>query len=165
MTAELAKRRRCVSASSWLCVCSACSRCIAVFGQLRFGEKTKTYKAEFTNVTGLENGDFVRIAGVEVGKVKKISIQPDTTALVEFTADDSVVLTEGSRAVIRYDDLIGGRYLALVEGAGGTAKLNAGRHDSAGPHLAGAGPGRADRWFPAAVPRWIPIRSTRCPAS
>ena len=40
----------------------------AVFGQLRFGEKTNTYKAEFINVTGLENGDFVRIAGVEVGQ-------------------------------------------------------------------------------------------------
>ena len=36
------------------------------------------------------------------------------------------MLTEGSRAVIRYDDLIGGRYLALQEGAGGTAKLNPG---------------------------------------
>lgn len=98
----------------------------AVFGELRFGEVTKTYKAEFTNVTGLENGDFVRIAGVELGKVKKVAIQPDTTALVEFTADESVVLTEGSRAVIRYDDLIGGRYLALQEGAGGTAKLKPG---------------------------------------
>jgi phospholipid/cholesterol/gamma-HCH transport system substrate-binding protein len=98
----------------------------AVFGQLRFGEKANTYRAVFTNVTGLENGDFVRIAGVEVGKVEKISIQDDTTALVEFTADQSVVLTEGNRAVIRYDDLIGGRYLALQEGAGGTAKLNPG---------------------------------------
>ena len=98
----------------------------AVFGQLRFGEKARTYNAEFVNVTGLENGDFVRIAGVEVGQVKKVEIQPDTTALVEFTADDSVVLTEGSRAVIRYDDLIGGRYLALEEGTGGTKKLNAG---------------------------------------
>src|SRR6267154_5752184 len=98
----------------------------AVFGQLRFGEKTHPYQAEFTNVTGLKNGDFVRIAGVEVGQVKKVAIRRDTTALVEFNADDSVVLTEGSRAVIRYDDLIGGRYLALEEGAGGTAKLNAG---------------------------------------
>jgi len=98
----------------------------AVFGQLRFGEKTHTYRAEFTNVTGLETNDFVRIAGVEVGQVKKVAIQPDTTALVEFTADDSVVLTEGSRAVIRYDDLIGGRYLALEEGAGETKKLNPG---------------------------------------
>jgi phospholipid/cholesterol/gamma-HCH transport system substrate-binding protein len=98
----------------------------AVFGQLRFGEKAHTYDAAFTNVTGLEKNDFVRIAGVEVGQVKKVAIQPDTTALVEFTADDSVVLTEGSRAVIRYDDLIGGRYLALEEGAGGTKKLKPG---------------------------------------
>jgi phospholipid/cholesterol/gamma-HCH transport system substrate-binding protein len=98
----------------------------AVFGELRFGEVTKSYKAEFTNVTGLENGDFVRIAGVEVGKVKKVAIQPDTTALVEFTADESVVLTEGTRAVIRYDDLIGGRYLALQEGTGGTTTLKPG---------------------------------------
>jgi phospholipid/cholesterol/gamma-HCH transport system substrate-binding protein len=98
----------------------------AVFGQMRFGEKTHSYLAEFTNVTGLENGDFVRIAGVEVGQVKKVAIQPDTTALVEFSADQSVVLTEGSRAVIRYDDLIGGRYLSLQEGAGGTARLKPG---------------------------------------
>ena len=98
----------------------------AVFGQMRFGEKSHQYRAEFINVTGLETNDFVRIAGVEVGKVKKVEIQPDTTALVEFSADDSVVLTQGSRAVIRYDDLIGGRYLALEEGAGGTGKLSPG---------------------------------------
>lgn len=98
----------------------------AVFGQMRFGEKSQQYRAEFVNVTGLETNDFVRIAGVEVGKVENVEIQPDTTAVVEFTADDSVVLTQGSRAVIRYDDLIGGRYLALEEGAGGTEKLNPG---------------------------------------
>ncbi len=98
----------------------------AVFGQLRFGEATNTYTAEFTNVTGLENDDFVRIAGVEVGQVKEVAIQPDTTALVQFTADQSVVLTEGTRAVIRYDDLIGGRYLALQEGTGSTATLKPG---------------------------------------
>jgi phospholipid/cholesterol/gamma-HCH transport system substrate-binding protein len=98
---------------------------LAVFAQLRF-EEEQVYNAEFTNVSGLENGNFVRIAGVEVGKVKKISIKDDTTALVEFSADDSVVLTEGSRAVIRYDDLIGGRYLALEEGVGGTNQLRPG---------------------------------------
>jgi phospholipid/cholesterol/gamma-HCH transport system substrate-binding protein len=98
---------------------------LAVFAQLRF-QAERTYKAEFTNVSGLINGNFVRIAGVEVGKVKKISIEPNTTALVEFTADDSVVLTQGSKAVIRYDNLIGGRYLAIEEGAGGTQKLNPG---------------------------------------
>ena len=67
----------------------------AVFGQLRF-QSEKTYNALFTNVTGLEINQFVRIAGVEVGKVTNISIEPDTTARVEFSADDSVVLTQGS---------------------------------------------------------------------
>ena len=99
---------------------------LAVFAQLRFQDE-KTYRAEFTNVTGLLSGNFVRIGGVEVGKVKRISIKPKTAvAVVEFSADDSVVLTQGNRAVIRYNDLIGGRYLALEEGAGGTRRLNAG---------------------------------------
>jgi phospholipid/cholesterol/gamma-HCH transport system substrate-binding protein len=80
----------------------------------------------FSNVTGLKADDFVRIAGVEVGKVTNLAIQDDSTVVVDFTAQDSVVLTEGSRAVIRYDDLIGGRYLQLVEGAGGTRTLSPG---------------------------------------
>lgn len=95
----------------------------AMFGEFRF-QQEQTYHAEFSNVSGLEGGNFVRIAGVEVGKVKSISVQPDATVVVRFTADDSVVLTKGSRAAIRYDDLIGGRYLALEEGAGGIEKLD-----------------------------------------
>ncbi len=94
----------------------------AVFAQLRFTAE-RDYRAEFSNVTGLESGDFVRVAGVEVGKVTSITLQPDSSLLVQFTASDAVVLTEGSRAVIRYDDLIGGRYLGLEEGPGATAKL------------------------------------------
>ena len=97
----------------------------AIFAELRFQEE-KTYRAVFTNVTGLEVDQFVRVAGVEVGKVKNIAIQPDTSLLVEFSADDSVVLTEGTRATIRYDDLINGRYVGLEEGVGGTKKLNPG---------------------------------------
>lgn len=98
----------------------------AIFSQLRFGETEQGYRAEFTNVGGMEPGDFVRIAGVEVGKVGEMRIRDDGTVLVDFTADESVVLTEGTRAVIRYDDLIGGRYLGLQEGTGDTSRLQAG---------------------------------------
>ena len=98
---------------------------VTVFGQFRF-QTGKNYFAAFTNVSGLKDGDIVRIAGVEVGKVQKISVNRDATVRVEFSADDSVVLTEGSRAVIRYDDLIGNRFLALMEGAGGTKTLRPG---------------------------------------
>jgi phospholipid/cholesterol/gamma-HCH transport system substrate-binding protein len=98
---------------------------LTIFAQFRFGSG-QNYRAEFTDVTGLENGNFVRIAGVEVGKVGDITLQRNGTVVVQFSADDSVVLTEGSRAVIRWDNVIGGRYLALEEGAGGTHKLSSG---------------------------------------
>ncbi|MGV0734595.1 MCE family protein [Mycolicibacter sinensis] len=97
-----------------------------VFGQLRFQYKN-TYSAEFTNIGGLQQGDFVRIAGVEVGKVKRISIRPDTTVVVEFSADDTVVLTEGTQALIRWDSIIGDRYLELKEGVGGVKRLDPGQ--------------------------------------
>lgn len=98
---------------------------ITIYAQLRF-QKEATYNAVFNTVSGLKNGNFVRIAGVEVGKVQNITIRDDASALVTFSADTSVVLTEGSRAVIRYDDLIGGRSMALEEGAGSTKVLPAG---------------------------------------
>lgn len=111
---------------AFVAVClAAMSLMFLVFGQLRFQPET-TYQARFAEVSGLANGNFVRIAGVEVGKVKKISIQDDSTVLVEFSTRPSVVLTEGSKAVIRWQDLIGGRYLALEEGAGGVKRLNPG---------------------------------------
>lgn len=97
----------------------------AIFAQLRF-EPENTYKALFNNVTGLDDGNFVRIAGVEVGKVKRITVRPDALVEVEFSTDRSVGLTEGSRAVIRYSDLVGGRYLALEEGPGGTKVIRPG---------------------------------------
>lgn len=99
---------------------------IAVFGEVRFDDG-KTYFAEFTNVSNLREGKLVRIAGVEVGKVTKISINADATVRVEFTAEDSVPLTEGTLAVIRYDNLFGDRYLALEEGPGGVNVLRPGQ--------------------------------------
>ena len=93
-----------------------------VFAQLRYQPEAQ-YAAEFANISGLKEGDFVRIAGVEVGKVKRISIRPDTVVVVQFAADDSVVLTEGTRALVRYQDVVGHRYLELQEGAGGLNRL------------------------------------------
>jgi phospholipid/cholesterol/gamma-HCH transport system substrate-binding protein len=98
---------------------------VTVFAQFRFNGG-KNYSAEFTNVSGLKNGDLVRIAGVEIGKVQGIVFNPDATLRVSFSTDDSVVLTEATRAAIRYDNVIGGRYLALEEGTGDTRILESG---------------------------------------
>src|ERR1700758_4393696 len=99
---------------------------LAIFANFRFGQGN-TSAADFTNVSGLKTGQFVRIAGVEVGQVKKISVNRDATVRVEFSTDASVVLTEGTRAVIRYDNLVGGRFMALEEGTGSLTKLKPGQ--------------------------------------
>lgn len=87
----------------------------AVFGDLRFGER-KHYTAQFTDISGLKKSDFVRIAGVEVGQIQDVSIDREARVLVGFSTDESVRLTTSSRAMVRYDNLIGGRYLELREG-------------------------------------------------
>ena len=95
---------------------------IAVFGQLRF-EDRNGYSAVFTNISGLKSGNFVRIAGVEVGKVGDLDLHRDGTVTVGFAVDKGVRLTEGTKAVVRYENLIGDRYLALEEGPGPPKRL------------------------------------------
>jgi phospholipid/cholesterol/gamma-HCH transport system substrate-binding protein len=107
-----------------LCVVGAFALMV-VFGQQRFA-KEQLYRAEFTDVSGLIPQNFVRIAGVEVGQVKKISIQQNSTAIVEFSTDPSVVLTDATKAAVRWDNPIGDRYLALLEGTGGRKRLDPG---------------------------------------
>jgi phospholipid/cholesterol/gamma-HCH transport system substrate-binding protein len=99
---------------------------LLVFAQLRFEEET-SYRALFTNVSGLEVGNFVRVAGVEVGKVKHVTVDDNAVAEVEFSASETVKLTQGTRAVIRYDNLVGDRYVELLEGTGSTQLLAAGQ--------------------------------------
>jgi phospholipid/cholesterol/gamma-HCH transport system substrate-binding protein len=95
---------------------------IAVFGQLRFEDRTG-YQAVFTNISGLKSGNFVRIAGVEVGKVGDLTLHRDGTVTVGFSVDKGVRLTDGTKAVVRYENLIGDRYLALDEGPGSPRRL------------------------------------------
>ncbi|WP_246398283.1 MCE family protein [Mycobacterium vicinigordonae] len=119
-------RRAAMALVVFVVVCAMCAfGLLAVFAQLRFDD-VQAYRAVFSDVSGLKEGDFVRIAGVEVGKVKKISITKEGTALVEFSANATVALTNSTAAAIRWADPIGTRYLALLEGADGARKLNPG---------------------------------------
>lgn len=98
---------------------------VTVFGQFRFDSRVG-YRAEFTNVSGLKGGNFVRIAGVEIGKVTKMTLRPDGTVTVDFSIDRGLTLTEGTRAAVRYENLIGDRYLSLDQGPGSVRTLQAG---------------------------------------
>jgi phospholipid/cholesterol/gamma-HCH transport system substrate-binding protein len=79
---------------------------------------THRYQARFTDVTGLAKGDTVRIAGVTVGEVQKIEIVDRRNAQVTFTVRREHTLPASATAAVRYQNLVGQRYVALGQGTG-----------------------------------------------
>jgi virulence factor Mce-like protein len=85
-----------------------------------YGTQT-AYRAEFTDVAGLVEGDEVRIAGVRVGQVTGIGLgdeQDRPTAVVDLEVSADVPIPAAVRATIKYRNLVGQRYIALTEGEG-----------------------------------------------
>ncbi|MFM9035322.1 MAG: MCE family protein [Mycobacterium sp.] len=91
----------------------------AIFGQYRGGPEN-TYTAVFDDVSSLKSGDSVRVAGVRVGTVRNVTLQPDNTVTVGFGADSDIALTSGTKAAVRYLNLVGDRYLELLDTPGST---------------------------------------------
>ena len=85
-----------------------------VFSDSRTGS-TNDYSAVFKDASRLKAGDSVRVAGVRVGTVTGVSLQEDRSVLVDFDADRNTVLTTGTQAAIRYLNLVGDRYMELVD--------------------------------------------------
>jgi phospholipid/cholesterol/gamma-HCH transport system substrate-binding protein len=81
---------------------------------------TQGYSARFTDVTSLNTGDDVRIAGVKVGQVTSINVVDRRQAEVGFTVQGDVTLPASVTATIKYRNLVGQRYIALGQGPGDT---------------------------------------------
>jgi len=89
----------------------------AIFAQYRGGPQNR-YTAVFDDVSSLKEGDSVRVAGVRVGSISRVNLEPDNTVTVGFGADRDIVLTSGTKAAVRYLNLVGDRYLELVDSPG-----------------------------------------------
>lgn len=72
------------------------------------------YTAAFTDVSGLDVGNDVRISGVQVGKVQAIRLD-GRTAQVDFTALNDHPVYRNTIAAVRYQNLLGQRYVELVQ--------------------------------------------------
>ncbi|MDT8387967.1 MAG: outer membrane lipid asymmetry maintenance protein MlaD [Thiogranum sp.] len=82
-----------------------------------FEPETWSVEARFTSVSGLKEGSLVELAGVRVGKVRSITLDPDTyEAVVHMNLDRRVALQEDSVASIRTAGIIGDRYVKLSPG-------------------------------------------------
>lgn len=86
-----------------------------IMGNIGLGD-AREYHAIFSSASNLQEGDDVRVAGVNVGEVKKVEHHDRSMAKVTFTVETGVELTSASTAEIRFLNLIGDRYLALEEG-------------------------------------------------
>lgn len=96
----------------------------ATIGNFGVG-KTTTYHAQFSDVTGLLPGNEVRIAGVKVGKVKKIGLK-GKLADVTLTLEGARQLTSSDILQLRYRNLVGERYVAVIQGQGSGELLRGG---------------------------------------
>lgn len=91
------------------------------------GDDSLSYKALFTDATGVTDGDSVRISGVEVGRVTDVRVVGRRTAQVTFTVRDDRTLPASATAAVKYLNMVGQRYIALDRGSGGlTGTLDAG---------------------------------------
>lgn len=82
---------------------------------------SRRFSAVLTDATGVFPGDRVRLSGVEVGTVKSLKLRRDgdrQQAVVDFTVEKSVPIYRNARIELRFENIVGQRYLAIEETSG-----------------------------------------------
>ncbi|MDJ0639192.1 MAG: outer membrane lipid asymmetry maintenance protein MlaD [Paracoccaceae bacterium] len=76
-----------------------------------------TYTASFRSAEGIGIGTDVRLAGVKVGSVLEMELDPKTfRAETKFTLQENVLLPDDTAVVISSEGLLGGSYLEVLPG-------------------------------------------------
>ncbi|MGR3659603.1 MAG: outer membrane lipid asymmetry maintenance protein MlaD [Paracoccaceae bacterium] len=75
------------------------------------------FNASFRSIEGVSIGTDVRLAGVKVGTVTELALNPQTfRAEAVFTVRDSVELPEDTAVIISSEGLLGGNFVELLPG-------------------------------------------------
>jgi phospholipid/cholesterol/gamma-HCH transport system substrate-binding protein len=86
---------------------------------------TREFTAQFTDVSGLRKGDDVKAAGVRVGQVTDIKATAEGAQITIELVDDQALL-DNTKLVMRYQNLLGQRYIGLVQPAQRGKELSGG---------------------------------------
>ncbi len=85
--------------------------------RLKAGGGTYPLTASFRSVEGISVGSDVRLAGVKVGTITSLKLNPQTYfADAEIALDQTVLLPEDSAILISSEGLLGGNFVELVPG-------------------------------------------------
>ncbi|MCZ4561623.1 MCE family protein [Rhodococcus sp. IEGM 1401] len=95
-------------------VTAVCAVIIVAALRTPVGGPLSSYGAEFDDVSGLYVGDDVRMSGVQIGKVSSVELD-GALARVEFEIEDRRPIFANTQAAVRYQNLLGQRYVELVQ--------------------------------------------------
>lgn len=79
-------------------------------------KKKAPYKTFLGSVTGLKVGDPVKLAGVDVGKIKQVSVLADKVQ-IDFEVEPGTRIKTDTVAGLRLTNLLGGQFLGLTLGS------------------------------------------------
>jgi phospholipid/cholesterol/gamma-HCH transport system substrate-binding protein len=91
--------------------------------------------AVFPSIAGLKVGALVEIAGVEVGRVKSLTLDKDYQARVIFDIDKGVELQDDAIAAIKTKGLLGEKYVEIVPGGADEIIENGGKIQDTEPPI------------------------------
>ncbi len=87
--------------------------------RMLFNDSFDAY-AEFSNISGLQNGAIVRVAGMDAGEVKEIRVPPSPSAkfrvMLRIREDLHPLIRVDSVATIQTDGLVGNKYIQVDAG-------------------------------------------------
>ena len=94
------------------------------FGGIQVSRDQARYVAIFDTVSGLSVGADVRFAGLRVGQVSEVTLQPDGLVRVEMDVDRAAPVRADSRALVDSSGLTSVAFLAIQPGSAQASLVN-----------------------------------------
>ncbi len=110
----------------------------AAFKEWSLLSSQKRMVLRFPVSAGLQTGDEVALNGVDIGKVESVALDK-SSVIVYASIDSDVEILEGASAAIQMLELMGGKKIEIMQGAGpGVFPADAVLEGSVDPDIAGA---------------------------
>ncbi|EAX47469.1 Mammalian cell entry related domain protein [Thermosinus carboxydivorans Nor1] len=100
---------------------------IVHLGGFSFSDKGYPVTVTFNQVSGLKEGNIVRYAGVEVGRVQEVAVVPEGVK-VHLLINPGVKIPQGAQFTIGTDGLLGEKFINILPPATNSGFLSPGAH-------------------------------------